>query len=202
MSRKDRSGRHDPATAERVTSIIEAAERAAAALIDSADANAKSYLEEAEAEADRVVAARLEGLLDATDSLVDQAEAIRAESERLLETLRRTGARVQPDGDGLVAAEEQTSLRGNHLSAVPSGPEPAAADGLRPVVPEEGSRRPENAAGARLLATQMDVSGSSRREIEARLRSGFEIEDTGAILEGSEHYQRIAQTRGLPRDNH
>lgn len=26
--------------------------------------------------------------------------------------------------------------------------------------------------------------------------------DTGAILEGSEHYQRIAQTRGLPRDNH
>ena len=60
MSRKDRSGRHDPATAERVTSIIEAAERAAAALIDSADANAKRYLEEAEAEADRVVAARPE----------------------------------------------------------------------------------------------------------------------------------------------
>jgi dihydroxy-acid dehydratase len=26
--------------------------------------------------------------------------------------------------------------------------------------------------------------------------------DTGAILEGSEQYQRIAQTRGLPRDNH
>jgi dihydroxy-acid dehydratase len=26
--------------------------------------------------------------------------------------------------------------------------------------------------------------------------------DTGAILEGSEKYQRIAQTQGLPRDNH
>jgi dihydroxy-acid dehydratase len=26
--------------------------------------------------------------------------------------------------------------------------------------------------------------------------------DTGAILEGAEKYQRIAQTRGLPRDNH
>jgi dihydroxy-acid dehydratase len=26
--------------------------------------------------------------------------------------------------------------------------------------------------------------------------------DTGAILEGSEKYQRIAQTMGLPRDNH
>ena len=26
--------------------------------------------------------------------------------------------------------------------------------------------------------------------------------DTGAILEGAEKYQRIAQTQGLPRDNH
>ena len=26
--------------------------------------------------------------------------------------------------------------------------------------------------------------------------------DSGAILEGSEQFQRIAQTSGLPRDNH
>ena len=26
--------------------------------------------------------------------------------------------------------------------------------------------------------------------------------ETGAILEGAEKYQRIAQTMGLPRDNH
>jgi dihydroxy-acid dehydratase len=26
--------------------------------------------------------------------------------------------------------------------------------------------------------------------------------NTGAILEGTEHFQRIAQTQGLPRDNH
>jgi vacuolar-type H+-ATPase subunit H len=38
-------------------------------------------------------------------------------------------------------------------------------------------------AGARLLATQMAVSGSSREEIAARLRSGFEIDDTDAILD-------------------
>ena len=38
-------------------------------------------------------------------------------------------------------------------------------------------------AGARLLATQMAVSGSSRAEIEARLRSGFAIEDTAPILD-------------------
>jgi vacuolar-type H+-ATPase subunit H len=45
-------------------------------------------------------------------------------------------------------------------------------------------------AGARLLATQMAVSGSSREEIEQRLRSGFAISDTTAILDailGPEH---------------
>jgi vacuolar-type H+-ATPase subunit H len=38
-------------------------------------------------------------------------------------------------------------------------------------------------AGARLLATQMAVSGSSRLEIEERLRNGFAIKDTRAILD-------------------
>jgi vacuolar-type H+-ATPase subunit H len=38
-------------------------------------------------------------------------------------------------------------------------------------------------AGARLLATQMAVSGSSREEIESRLRSGFAIADTRPILD-------------------
>jgi vacuolar-type H+-ATPase subunit H len=45
------------------------------------------------------------------------------------------------------------------------------------------SREGATPAGARLLATQMAVSGSSRAEIEARLRNGFAIKDTGAILD-------------------
>ena len=35
----------------------------------------------------------------------------------------------------------------------------------------------------------------------ARVCSGGQM-NTGAILEGAEKYQRIAQTKGLPRDNH
>ncbi|MBN9622950.1 MAG: hypothetical protein J0H06_08360, partial [Actinobacteria bacterium] len=46
-----------------------------------------------------------------------------------------------------------------------------------------GSQEAGSPAGARLLATQMAVSGSSRAEIEERLRSGFAIKDTGAILD-------------------
>lgn len=58
-----------------------------------------------------------------------------------------------------------------HLRPVEEAPSP-----LAPV-------RRSSAAGARLLATQMAVSGSSREEIEERLRSGFEIEDTSEILD-------------------
>lgn len=47
----------------------------------------------------------------------------------------------------------------------------------------EEARPSGSPAGARLLATQMAVSGSSRTEIEARLRDGFAISDPGAILD-------------------
>ncbi len=46
----------------------------------------------------------------------------------------------------------------------------------------EGHRSAESSA-ARLLATQLAVSGSTRQEIEARLRNGFEIEDADEILD-------------------
>jgi PAB1-binding protein PBP1 len=57
---------------------------------------------------------------------------------------------------------------------------------LRAVVSEQAPSETgvrSDSAGARLLATQMAISGSSREEIERRLRSGFEIEDADAILD-------------------
>jgi hypothetical protein len=51
-------------------------------------------------------------------------------------------------------------------------------DGDGPLAP-----RRSGSAAARLLATQMAVSGADRAEIEARLRDGFEIEDTSEILD-------------------
>jgi vacuolar-type H+-ATPase subunit H len=47
----------------------------------------------------------------------------------------------------------------------------------------DASNSVDTPAGARLLATQMAVSGSSRDEIEARLRNGFAITDTRSILD-------------------
>jgi hypothetical protein len=119
-------------TAERLAAIVEAAERAAAKVIDDAEMQARQQLSEAGARADRIVAERLRALADELDPPA-------------------AGPRPEP-----------------HLKPVESEPAPG---------PRSGS------SGARLLATQMAISGSSRTEIEQRLRSAFDVEDTNEILD-------------------
>jgi vacuolar-type H+-ATPase subunit H len=179
MKRKNRPAAPQPlatSTAERIGAIVEAAERAAVAVVDDAEKQARRHLDEAQAEADRLVAERLASLTSLTDSLVAQAESIKAESERLVARLEEAKRRLAA-GEELEDEPDEPAepARGSHLSAV------------EPVGGSDGSRREEaergTPAGARLLATQMAVSGSSREEIEARLRNGFEIEDTAAILD-------------------
>jgi vacuolar-type H+-ATPase subunit H len=61
--------------------------------------------------------------------------------------------------------------------------EPDPAPGPEADLAPEPPARIGTPAGARLLATQMAVSGSSREEIEARLRNGFAITDARPILD-------------------
>jgi vacuolar-type H+-ATPase subunit H len=74
-------------------------------------------------------------------------------------------------------SQEDRRLRG----AAPTDSAPALAPSQD--LDEEISLDGGSPAGARLLATQMAVSGSSRAEIESRLRNGFKIADTRAILD-------------------
>jgi hypothetical protein len=164
-------------TAARLAEIVEAAERAAAKVIDDAEAQAAERLREAEAEAGRLVSNRLGSLSELTDSLVTEAEELRTRSQRLLASLEQAQALLAGAEPERGAARAEGEARGAHLSAVAPveeerSPQPHAAGG--------GAGTP---AGARLLATQMAVSGSSREEIESRLRSGFEVEDAGSILD-------------------
>jgi hypothetical protein len=189
VRRKDRSVKDSPAkgrpaddraaapssplaasTAERLAAIVEAAERAAVTVIDDAEKQAREHLELAEVDADRLVAERLASLADWIDSLLAQGAEIHAQSERLLSSLEEAKRRLGVTGD----AEPQ---RATHLAAVEetAAPEPIELDA------EAGEVA--TPAGARLLATQMAVSGNSRAEIDARLRNGFDIEDTAAILD-------------------
>lgn len=142
---KPHSGGRPPASAaeaaQRLATIVDAAERAAAGVIDDAEQQAQQLLDEARERADRMVAERLRELADELDSP-------RGGSER----------------------------RGGHLKPVePLEQEPGEDESL--------ADRRSGSAAARLLATQMAVSGAERGEIEARLRSGFEIEDTSEILD-------------------
>lgn len=169
-------------TAERLEAIVEAAERAAEGVIDDAEAQARRYLAQAQAEADRMAESRSEELSGLIETLLGQALSLRREAESLQATLEEARERIGGQGVGSAAPAEPEE------GEIEDEPEAPRAPQLRAVVFEEapetaGGGRRSDAAGARLLATQMAISGSSREEITHRLRSGFEIEDTDAILD-------------------
>jgi cell division septum initiation protein DivIVA len=174
ISQKPRDLQTD--TAERLEAIVEAAERAAEGVIDDAEAQARRYLAQARSDADRLAVDRTEELSDLIASLLGQAMTLREEAERLQATLESASARLaghEVERPAPAPAEHRPEPEAPRLRAVDADAAPA--------VEAEVGRA--NAAGARLLATQMAVSGNSREEIAERLRNGFEIEDTDAILD-------------------
>jgi vacuolar-type H+-ATPase subunit H len=167
-------------TAQRLEAIVEAAERAAESVIDDAEEQARRHLAQAKVEADRAAEDRFAELSGLIDTLLGQASSLRSEAERLQATLEDARSRIDP-GE---AACEPRPPRPQEVEVPLEAQVPrlrAVADGVQ--ADTRGAASLSDSAGARLLATQMAVSGSSREEIEARLRKGFEIEDTRAILD-------------------
>lgn len=187
LSRQQRALR--ATTAERLEAIVEAAERAAEGVIDDAEAQARRYLSQARVEADRLADSRSTELSDLIETLLGQALSLRREAESLQATLEEARARFEGGAEAPAPEPiEPEPTAPEDFYEQPEEPEGPAAPRLRAVVFEEaplaeaGARR-SDAAGARLLATQMAISGSSREEIAHRLRSGFDIEDADAILD-------------------
>jgi cell division septum initiation protein DivIVA len=175
LAKKQKQLRAD--TAERLEAIVEAAERAAEKVIDDAEAQARRYLAQARAEGKRAAEGHLTELSDLIETLLGQATSLRQEAERLQATLEAAKLRIDsgepPAAPQAPEPEQPPAPQAPRLRAVAMGEETGLA--------AEANRA--DAAGARLLATQMAVSGSSREEIEARLRMGFEIEDAKSILD-------------------
>jgi hypothetical protein len=179
ISKKQRALRAD--TADRLEAIVEAAERAAEGVIDDAEKQAHRYLAQARAEAGQQNAGQIEEVSELVDTLLGQAISLRREAERLQATLEAAQARLggeEPPAD----APREEPAEAPRLRAVDADPAPTVEPRIVEPAAEPESRRAD-ASGARLLATQMAVSGSSREEIAQRLRNGFEIEDTDAILD-------------------
>ncbi len=129
-------------------------------------------------------AERLAVIVDAAEraalSVIDDAEQ---EAKRYLEEARSradriVAAQLREAADRLESQGEPAA--GSQLRSVEPEPEPEAAEDRGLTVSVGGG---SGSAAARLLATEMAVSGSSRKEIETRLRNGFEIEDTSEILD-------------------
>jgi hypothetical protein len=126
------------------------------------------------------VTERLAAIVDAAErtalSVIDDAEK---EAKRYLEESRARADRIVAER----LRDEADRLEGQG----PGGKEPLLRAVEPPPAPEEAAAESPatngGSAAARLLATQMAVSGSSRVEIEMRLRDGFEIEDTSEILD-------------------
>lgn len=150
--------------AQRLATIVDAAERAAASVIDGAEQEAQRYLEQARQRADRIVADRLRDLADQLDppggAEIEAVPEVEPEIEPELE--------IEPEPE---VAPPPVRLQRVELNSDSDG------------APRRLHTRRSGSAGARLLATQMAVSGASREEIEQRLRSGFEIDDTSEILD-------------------
>jgi hypothetical protein len=127
------------------------------------------------------VAERLAVIVDAAEraalKVIDDAEKeanryleeARVRADRIVaERLREEADRLDGEPDDQAEVEDEDEREVPSIAVVP---------------PQRTARGGGGSAAARLLATQMAVSGSSRVEIETRLRDGFEIEDTNEILD-------------------
>jgi len=124
-----------------------------AKIVDAAERAAAGVIDEAEAQAQRQL-----------DEAHERADRVVAER------LRELADELDPPG--------RSEPRGAHLRPVDPAPDANFEDDKE----APASRRP-GSAGARLLATQMAVSGAGRAEIENRLHDGFAIDDTSELLD-------------------
>jgi vacuolar-type H+-ATPase subunit E/Vma4 len=76
--------------AERVESILDAAERTAADIRDSARAEASRFAEDAEREVDRVTFKRIAVLSEMTENLIERVELLQAQAEAVIRALEDT----------------------------------------------------------------------------------------------------------------
>jgi len=163
------------AAADRVRAVLEAAEQSAAELRAEAAEEIEGQLARAHA-----VAERLSG----------RADEIEGALQRLADTVRDELSALKADLEELRAVKEG-------IGAAPAAPEPAAASPPQEPEPEpvaESSAPPaargQGPEGARVIALNMALNGSSREETARYLSENFQLGDADALLD--EVYARVS----------
>jgi len=191
---------------ERVRSIVEAAEDAAAAirqqaeqqaievreaaaaeaadLLENAKAERDRYLEEARRRADAVAAERTTPMSELGDSLIVRAEALSARLDHAAELRRQL--------DGLMQAIAGTAERlAREAVASPDKDQPAGEG--RAAAPDSGERASMRAVeapsvqtsgleDARLVTLQMALAGRSRADVESHVGRSFDVPEPKALV--------------------
>jgi hypothetical protein len=165
---------------ERVETVIEAAERAAAHIRKDAEQWAQRHMEETRRRADELAAQRVRELSSISDDLLTRAQAFARQSDELISAL---------DGPRASRRAPKSPSRRRDDSGSKSDGAPPAPVAREHVNGSEGSASQQRHAvgtisdGARLLVTQMAVAGSDRETIASRLQKEFGIADPGSMLD-------------------
>ena len=195
------SEKRSPAAAavERVKAVLEAAEQSAAELRAEAAEEIDAQLTKAQAIAERLsqradeIERALQGL---ADTVRDELSALKAD----LEELRAVGegvAEAREEAAESAAAEPAAAPPAAELAEEPAA-EPAPAEEAAPEESEPPTASPAQPAassgagpeGARVIALNMALGGSSREETAHYLSENFELDDPEALLD--EVYARVS----------
>jgi hypothetical protein len=138
--------------------------------------------------AERETEAQLAQLQRAADGLAARADDIEQQLERLTQGVRSAIHALREDLRELRAVSPaEAPAPAAPPPAAPAAPEPAAATpaarAAQPAVP------PAGAEGARVIALNMALGGSSRDETASYLAENFELDDPDALLD--EVYARV-----------
>ena len=142
-------------TSEQVRQILQAAERSVSEMRARANEEASDHVERVKQSADGMLAK----LDDLERELGNLLAALRASGERLLQGLE----------------DLQAEVGGGDAAPVPVAEEAFAAAAPRVAVADD--------AGARLIALNMALSGSSREETARYLAENFTLDDPEALLD-------------------
>ena len=192
------------AAAERVRAVLEAAEQSAAELRAEAAREIETQLERAEKVTERL-SARAEQIERALESLTTtvtgELNALRADLEELRAVSESAGeesadapapepvTEVQPPVEAPEAEEEPAAVEEPDAAE-----QPDAAEAEAPAEPAHSPSAPPAPAGdghegARVIALNMALNGSSREETARYLSENFELDDPEALLD--EVYARV-----------
>ena len=141
---------------------------------------------------------------EATATLLQRVDAMEGELGALVESLRTGGNRLHADlallqgnmgelraaatGSGEAAVVEE-AIEEDEEEAAASEPEPEAVEEKEPTVEEAAVDANSDSEGARLVALNMALNGTSREETDRYLAENFELHDREALLD--EVYARV-----------